>query len=395
MKKSNGSGAGRNRRVLFVTGSRAEYGLLRELIKVCKRKPTLDVRLLVTGTHLANDFGLTYREIEEDGIDIDWKTECLLSSDSPSAITKSMGLVCLGCAEAYAIMQPDLLVVLGDRYEILAAVSAALAFRIPVAHIHGGEVTRGALDDTMRHAITKLSHLHFVATEAYRDRVIQMGESPERVFNVGALGVDSLFTMPFLSRGEIERQLGVRLGAVNILVTFHPATLDAESADYQFGELLAALESMEGRLFITKTNADHGGRSINAMIDDFVSRFPERASAYASLGRQRYVSLMKLCDVVVGNSSSGIIEAPSLGVPTVNVGDRQEGRVRAMSVVDCAPRRQDILAAVEKARSIRAGIRGAIANPYGKGGTSEAIAALLETIDLSEVTRKAFVDFAR
>lgn len=384
-----------SRKICVVTGTRAEYGLLRWIMQGIKDDPDLSLQLIATGMHLSPEFGLTYREIENDGLHIDRKVEMLLSSDTPSGIAKSMGLGMIGFADAFAALQPDLIVVLGDRFEIFAAVSAALVACIPVAHLHGGETTEGAFDEALRHSITKMSQLHFVATEEYRRRVIQLGEAPERVFSVGGLGLDSIRRLPLLTRAQLEASLGVALGAKSLLVTFHPATLDASSAEGQMAELLAALAECEDtRLIFTLPNADTNGRALIKMVNDFVAAHPN-ACAFASLGQLRYLSCIAQVDGVVGNSSSGLIEVPSFGKGTIDIGDRQQGRLRAESVIHCEPRRDAIGAALATlySEAFAARVKD-VRNPYGDGGASERVLEILKNHDLSGIVRKKFHDLA-
>lgn len=381
------------RKICIVTGSRAEYGLLRWVMTDMRESPDLDLQVIATGMHLSPEFGLTYREIEQDGFAIDRKVEMLLSSDTPVGLAKSMGLGLIGFGEALQELKPDVLVVLGDRFEILAAVSAALVARIPVAHIHGGERTEGAFDDAIRHAITKMSHIHFVAAEEYRRRVIQLGEDPQRVFHVGALGVDAVTRLPLMGRAELEHDLGIAFRGRNLLVTFHPATLDEGEPGEQMDELLAALgELSDTCLIFTMPNADTGGRTLAARIERFVAGRPD-AHAFVSLGQRRYLSCLKQADGVVGNSSSGLIEAPAFGKGTVNIGDRQKGRLRAASVIDCTPRRESIAAALATlyAPAFEDAVRGA-ANPYGDGGASRRIVDALTSVSLDGIGKKAFFD---
>lgn len=359
-----------------------------------KDSPALELQVIATGTHLSPEFGLTYRGIEADGFTIDRRVEMLLSSDTPVGITKSMGLAVCGMADALADLQPDMLLVLGDRYEILAAASAAMIARIPIAHLHGGETTEGAIDEAIRHAITKMSHLHFVAADEYRQRVIQLGESPDRVYEVGGLGVDSLLRIRLLERGELEQAIDFPLGPRNLLVTFHPVTLEESTAEAQMAELLAALESLQDtHIIFTMPNADTDGRVLVGMITEFVNRHPQTSRSYQSLGQLRYLSCMHFVDAVVGNSSSGIAEAPSLRVGTVNIGDRQKGRLKASSVVDCAPERGAIRAALDTvlSESFRQMLP-AVVNPYGSGGASQRIVKVLEAVALDDLLKKRFHD---
>ena len=386
------------RKVCVITGSRAEYGLLRGVMQEIAADDALQLQTIVTGTHLLPEFGLTVQEIEQDGFRIDWRvailpTDATVRDDSPVGIAKAMGAGLSGFADALHALKPDLIVVLGDRYEILPAVTAALVARIPVAHLHGGEVTEGAIDDSIRHAITKLSQLHFVAAPAYRRRVIQLGERPEHVFLVGGLGVDSLRRLQLLPREELEASLGVRLASKSLLVTFHPATLDDTTAEAQMAELLAALAALpETQLIFTLANADTGGRAINGMIERFVAEHPE-AHAFASLGQLRYLSCLAQVDGVVGNSSSGLLEAPSLHKGTVNLGDRQRGRLRAASVIDCAPQREAIAAALQRLYSpaFQASLPG-VTSPYGEGGACCRVVEVLKAVSLDGIIRKAFYD---
>lgn len=379
----------------FVTGTRAEFGLLLPLMQLIREDARFQLRLVVTGAHLSPEFGLTVREIEESSIPIDERIEIVLSSDSAVGVSKSMGLALIGLAEAYARLKPDMVVLLGDRYEAFCAAAAAVVARLPIAHLHGGELTEGAVDDVMRHAITKMSYLHFTATERYRQRVIQLGEDPARVHTVGAIGLDGLSRMAFLSRQELERRLGIRFRQRNLLVTFHPPTLDAESVQEQMDALLAELELLrDTALIFTKANADAGGRAVNAAISSFAAGHRESVYFFESLGRQAYLSVMKEVDGVVGNSSSGIIEAPSLGVGTVNIGDRQRGRVTAESTICCDTRQADIQAALRQLYS--PAFRERLPhthNPYGDGTAARGILAVLRNFQIPPAPVKQFYDF--
>ena len=358
----------------------------------------MTLQVVATGSHLSPEFGLTAHEIEQAGFAIDRRIEILLSSDTGAGVAKSTGLGLIGFADAFQDLRPDLVVLLGDRFEILAAATAALLMRLPVAHLHGGEKTEGAFDDAIRHAITKMSNLHFVATEEYRQRVIQLGENPGDVHVVGALGLDGLIKAKRLTRQELEASLGFDLGARSMLVTFHPETLSPGMAERQVAELLAALDAFgDFPIVFTLPNADPEGRAITSLIESFVENHP-KARAYPSLGQLRYQSLVATVDVVVGNSSSGIIEVPSLGRPTVNIGDRQKGRLRAASVIDCPPDRSEIRQAIDKALSadFQASLE-TVSNPYGTGGASDAIARVIAQTDLEALKQKTFHDleFAR
>jgi GDP/UDP-N,N'-diacetylbacillosamine 2-epimerase (hydrolysing) len=381
------------RTIAVVTGSRAEYGLLSGVMAKIAAAPDLRLQVLVTGMHLSPEFGLTFAEIEQDGFTIDRRVETLLSADTGSAIAKSMGLGLIGFGEALAQLRPDMLLVLGDRFEILAAVSAALVAGIPVAHLHGGELTEGACDDAIRHAITKMSHLHFVAAAPYRDRVIQLGESPDRVFTVGGLGVDRLQSVTLLDRAALETSLDFRFGARTLLVTFHPATLESASALSQLDELLSALEAFpDVHLLFTMPNADADGRALFARITAFVQTRPN-ARAFVSLGHHRYLSCLAQVDGVVGNSSSGLAEVPSFQKGTVNIGERQTGRLKAASVIDCQPDRVSIQAAITRLYSpvFQSSLPG-VTNPYGSGGASAAIVDCLRTVPLVGLVKKVFYD---
>ncbi len=379
------------RRICIVTGTRAEYGLLRWVMHGVQQTPGLQLQLLATGMHLSPEFGLTYREIEGDGFQIDAKVEMLVSADTATGTAKSMGLGLIGIGDAFARLQPDLIVLLGDRFEVFAAAAAALVAGIPVAHLHGGETTEGAFDEAIRHAVTKMSHLHFVAADEYRQRVIQLGEQPERVFLVGGLGIDAIQRVQLLDRAALEASLGVALGAKNLLITFHPVTLEQQSSEQQMGELLSALGTLQDiRLIFTMPNADNGSRALGKMVADFVASHPQ-ACAFASLGQLRYLSCLKLVDGVVGNSSSGLAEAPSMGVGTVNIGDRQRGRLKASSVIDCVPQRQAITDAIRMLYSsaFRHTVQQTV-NPYGQGGASEKIVRVLQEHPLAGIIKKSF-----
>lgn len=371
------------KRICVVTGTRAEYGLFVPLLKKLKASRKHRLQVVVTGMHLSPEFGHTYKEIEEDGFRIDEKVEMLLSSDTEIGITKSVGIGTMAMAEAFNRLRPDLVFLLGDRFEALAAATAAMIARIPIAHVHGGELTEGAFDDSIRHAITKMSSVHFTAADEYRRRVIQMGEDPGRVFNSGALGLDNIKNMRLLSRSELAKALGIPLDGTNFLVTFHPVTRqETVSTQRQFRALLRALEEFpEARVIFTRPNADTGGRAINALIDAYVSGSDGRASVFASMGRLKYLSAIKHSDAVVGNSSSGIAEAPSFGVPTVNIGDRQKGRIRAASVIDCSAERKAISGAIERALSpqfTKACRR--VKSPFGDGNAAERIVTVLNAL---------------
>jgi GDP/UDP-N,N'-diacetylbacillosamine 2-epimerase (hydrolysing) len=384
------------RKICVVTGTRSEYGLLYWIIKEIESRPELSLQLVVTGMHLSPEFGLTIQNIEKDGFKIRGKVEMLLSSDTAVGISKSMGLGMISFADVLAECKPDIMLVVGDRFEIFSAVSTAMIARIPVAHCHGGEITEGAIDESIRHAITKMSHLHFVSCNEYRNRVIQMGEQPEMVYNVGGLGLENINKIVLLDKQTFEESIQFILGDLAAMVTFHPVTLDNESAEYQFGELLYSFSQFPRlRLIFTKANADADGRIINKMIDNFVQNNSERACAFVSLGQLRYLSALKHVNVVIGNSSSGLLEAPSFGIPTVNIGDRQKGRIIAASVIQCDNQREQIISGIRKATddSFRAFCK-SVKNPYDNGNASEKIITVLKTIELESLSRKKFNNLA-
>jgi GDP/UDP-N,N'-diacetylbacillosamine 2-epimerase (hydrolysing) len=383
------------RKVCVVTGTRAEYGLLYWLMKEIQADADLQLQIIATGMHLSPEFGLTYSQIEKDGFKIDKKIEMLLSSDTPIGVSKSMGLGMIGFAEAYADLKPDIVVVLGDRFEIFSAASAAMIARIPIAHLHGGETTEGAFDEAIRHSITKMSHLHFTAAEEYKRRVVQLGEDPARVFNVGGLGIDNIKKLKLMSREELEDSINFKLGPKNLLVTFHSVTLEHDTAGDQFQNLLNALDELQDTKFIfTKPNADTEGRLITKMIDDYVSINSNKAIAFVSLGQLRYLSALQFVDACVGNSSSGLAEAPTFKIGTINIGDRQRGRLKAGSVIDCEPNKESILAAIRKLYSteFKDKLKN-IKNPYGEGGAAEKIKKILKNVGLTDILKKRFYDF--
>lgn len=355
--------------------------------------PELELQIIATGMHLSPEFGLTFNVIEQDGFQIDRKVEMLVSSDTPVGIAKSMGLAMIGFVDAFSELKPDLVLVLGDRFEIFSAVSAALVARIPVAHLHGGETTEGAFDEALRHSITKMSHLHFVATETYRQRVIQLGEQPDRVFLVGGLGIDNIKRLQLLDRAALEDALGFKLALKNLLITFHPVTLEAPNAVNQMEELLSALaDCQDTQLIFTMPNADTDGRQLIRRVEQFVENHPH-AHAFTSLGQLRYLSCIAHVDGVVGNSSSGLAEVPSFKKGTINIGDRQCGRLQASSVINCKPTQESINAALKQLYSteFQASLSYAV-NPYGEGGASEKVLNILKTASLDGITKKKFHD---
>lgn len=384
------------RTICFFTGTRAEYGLLRPLMRAIDASAEATLKTLVTGSHLGASSGATWREIDEDGLPIDERVEVLLDSGTDVGVCTAIGLGVMRYAEALKRLNPDILVVLGDRFEALAAAIAATVCKIPVAHIHGGELTLGAMDDAFRHAITKMSHLHFTSTEAYRQRVIQLGEAPTRVHYVGALGVENLRTLPLVDRAEVERRLDLAAAEPYFLVTFHPATMEADSPSAQVQALLDALDAFPDHVVVfTGANADPGGSDLNRLLAAHAARSPQRFRFSMSLGATLYLSAARAARAVVGNSSSGIIEVPSLGVPTVDIGTRQQGRIRSASVVHCAPDAASIEAAIARAISgdFRAQAATAI-NPYERPGTSRDIVHHLLTWNLDDALHKPFYDLA-
>lgn len=384
------------RKICVVTGTRAEYGLLYWVIKGLNDDPDIELQILATGAHLSPEFGLTYKQIELDGFHVNKKIESLLSSDTTIGITKSMGLGMIGFADAYEDLSPDMIVVLGDRFEIFSAIAAAMIARIPVAHISGGETTEGVIDESIRHSITKMSHLHFPSTEEYRKRIIQLGEQPEYVHNVGALGIENINRLSLLSREAFEESIGFKLNKNNILVTFHPVTLEKSTAESQFQTLLDAIDELKDiTIIFTKANADTDGRIINQMIDSYVAGHNNKAIAFTSLGQLRYLSALQFMDIVIGNSSSGLTEVPSFKTATINVGDRQQGRIKADSVIDCAPTLSEIKGAIKKALSpeFRNALK-TMENPYGAKNPSERIISVIKNVALDNLLKKRFYDIS-
>ena len=382
------------RKICVVTGTRADYGLLFWIMKEIQGDPDLDLQIIATGMHLSPEFGLTYRIIEQDGFEIAARVEMLLSGDTAVSITKSIGLGVIGFADALDFLRPDILVVLGDRFEIFAAAQAAMIARIPIAHIHGGEKTEGAVDEFMRHAITKMAQIHFTATEQYRRRVIQLGEMPGRVLNYGAPGLDNIKKLKLLTKTSFEKKIDFKLGEISFLITYHPATLSVAKPAESFNELLKAIDCLpEARIIFTKGNADTDGRIINQMIDAYAQKNTLRVKAFTSMGQLLYLSAMKNVDLVIGNSSSGLLEAPYFRKPAVNLGDRQKGRLRAESVIDCEEKEQVIMSAIEKALSLEfQEILQNVVSPYGQGDASLKIKEYLKKVSLHNILMKQFYD---
>ena len=382
------------KKICVVTGSRAEYGLLYWLMKDIQEVPEFELPIIVTGMHLSPEFGQTYKEIVKDGFHIYKKVEMLLSGDTPSAITKSTGLGMIGFADAFTDLKPDLLLVLGDRFEILAASIAALYARIPIAHIHGGETTTGVFDESIRHSITKMAYWHFVAADEYKKRVVQLGENPERVFNVGGLGVDAIKKAKLLSQKELMEKTRIEFGKKNLLVTYHPVTLEKDTSKKHFQSLLSVLgELRDVNLIFTMPNADSDGRIIKQMISDFVNRYKERSLSFTSMGHINYLSTLQFVDGVIGNSSSGLAEAPTFKVGTINIGDRQKGRLKAKSVIDCEPTKESIQNAVDTLYSEDfQKMLQSVVNPYGEGNSTEKIMDVLKNKPIPEETKKEFYD---
>jgi GDP/UDP-N,N'-diacetylbacillosamine 2-epimerase (hydrolysing) len=377
------------KKICIVTGSRAEYGLLYWLIKNVNENPDMELQLIVTGMHLSPEFGLTWKEIEKDGLPITRKVEITLSSDTSVGISKSMGLAQISFAEAFDQLHPEIIILLGDRFEIFSAATVALIAGIPIAHIHGGELTEGAYDDAIRHAITKMSHLHFTSTEQYRQRVIQLGENPATVFNVGAIGLDNIRKLNLLSKADFEQSIGQKLFNRNLLITFHPVTLENQSAGEQFKQTLMALDELSDTLLIfTKPNSDKDGRIIIQLIDEFVAKNQDKTVAFTSLGQLRYLSAIPHMDAVVGNSSSGIVEVPVFNIPTVNIGDRQKGRLIGPTIINCAPVKEEINAAIDKA--IHFPKNKSWEHPYGDGNTSRKILEIIKETKGINIKKKFY-----
>ncbi len=386
------------KRICVVTGTRAEYGLLYWTLVALKKDPSIKLQICATGMHMSPEFGLTYHQIEKDGFTIDYKVESLMSSDSGTGIAKSIGIGISGISDAFSQLEPDIVLLLGDRYEILAAAIAAMSLRIPIAHCHGGESTEGLIDESIRHSITKMSHLHFTATKAFEKRVIQLGEQPANVFCFGAMGIEYINKIKFLTKKEIEDKMNFSFLTNNYLITYHPETLEMKESSDKFSELLKALEEIKNNdtLFIfTMPNADNNGRVIIDMINQFVKTNPFNSIAFTSMGQINYLSTLKFVNAVIGNSSSGLIEAPTLKIPTVNVGDRQRGRIMAKSVISCHTEKNKILHAIKKSssRDFKARIND-FENPYGFQNVSSKIVDILKKVSEKDLLKKKFYNLS-
>lgn len=384
------------RKICFITGTRAEYGLLSRLMRMIKDSSETQLQIITTNMHLSPKYGNTYQEIEKDGFTIDRKIPIIDDNDKDSAVTtvKSMAKALAGFADAYDELKPDMVVVLGDRYEILAAATAALIERIPIAHLYGGEITEGAYDDAIRHSVTKMSHLHFTSCEEYRHRVIQLGEQPDHVFNVGSIGVENIKMLPLMSKDEIEKEIGFAIDDHTILVTYHPVTLGNRTVKEDIDDFIAALdEKKDLRIIFTMPNSDTGGQAIVEAINAFVDKNHQRAKAFKSLGVLRYLSVMQQVAAVVGNSSSGLVEVPSFRIPTLNIGDRQKGRMAADSVYNCKTDKQSVLKGLDIVLSEDFRQKAAaIHNPYDKEGTAQAMFNVIRTYPLDSLNQKHFYD---
>lgn len=384
------------RKICVITGTRAEYGLLYWVMKSIEKDKDLQLQIIVTGMHLSTEFGLTHEQIEKNGFNIDKKIEILLSSDSQVGISKSMGLAMISFSEAFEELQPDIVLVLGDRFEIFSAVSSAMIARIPIAHCHGGESTEGLIDESIRHSITKMSHIHFCSTEDYKRRIIQLGETPRSIYNVGALGIENINKLKLLSKKDFEDSILFKLDKkYSFLVTFHPVTLEKSTAGEQFDQLLTAIDNIDDcNIIFTKSNSDTDGRIINKRIDEYVINNPDKSVCFTSLGQLHYLSALKYVDCVIGNSSSGLIEVPSFKTATVNIGDRQRGRIFGDSVISCASNTAEIEKAIKKSISndFRESVLPVAKNPYGEGNSSDVIVEVLKKTKLKGILKKKFHD---
>ena len=382
------------RKICIVTSTRADWGLLSGIAQALNKRDDVTLQIIATNMHLVEKFGNTWQEIERDGLKINYKVPMPCDTDTANGTINAMGECMQGMSKAFGELNPDMLLILGDRYEMLAVAATALIHRIPVAHMHGGEVTQGAFDESIRHSITKMSHLHFTSTEEARNRVIQLGENPAHVFNTGAIGVYNILNTDFLSRQELEDSLGTSIPEKSIFVTFHPSTLDDISPRTQCENLLKALElHQDYKILFSYPNNDPSGQVIIELIEDFVSRNHERSIVFPSLGARRYLSVLKCVSAVVGNSSSGILEVPSIHIPTLNIGIRQQGRQRAESVIDCGTSFEDICAGLERVLSAEEQARAkTIANPYEQPNTLNKIVETVATFPLDNIIQKPFYD---
>lgn len=381
------------RKICFVTGTRAEYGLLSRLMRLVKEDKDLQLQVIATNMHLMPEYGETYKEIEKDGFTIDKKVYMHKPSDDAHGIISSMAEEMQGMNDALSELKPDILVLLGDRYEILVAAQVALIHRIPIAHIHGGEVTEGAFDDAIRHSVTKMSSLHFTSCEEYRHRVIQMGEQPSRVFDVGSLGVENIKAVPLMTKDELEASLDFKIDTQTILVTYHPVTLGGNPAK-DIREFLDALDLFKDlKVIFTMPNSDTGRNAIALAVENYVKNHSNRAKAYTSLGLKRYLSTLQFVKVAVGNSSSGIIEVPSFGIPTLNIGDRQKGRLASKSVVYCGTSKDEVIAGLKLCLSeeMQKAAK-TYENPYAKPDTANLIYQELKNVELAGLNLKTFYD---
>ena len=382
------------KKICVITGSRAEYGLFYWLLKKIQKEKTLELQIICSGMHLSPEFGLTFKEIEKDGFKINKKVEMLLSADTPSSISKSTALGIIGFSDAYDDLNPDIVVVLGDRFETLSACIAATFARIPIAHFHGGESTEGLIDEPIRHSITKMSHLHFVATKEYLKRVVQMGEDPKTVFNIGGMGIDNIKKINLMKLEQLQKDLNFNFAKKNLLITFHPVTLEKSTASSQFKNLLKSLDCLKDTNFIfTKPNADTDGRIIIKLIDSFVEKNKHRSISFINMGQHRFLSALKYVDAIVGNSSCGLLEAPSFKIATINIGDRQKGRIKAESVIDTRPHKSEISNAINNLyeESFQNKLKD-VKNPYGEGGASKRAVEILKNSNFDNLIFKKFYD---
>ena len=382
----------KKRKICVITGTRAEYGLLSRFMRYINEDQKLELQIIATGMHLSPEFGFTYKEIDKDGFTISRKVEMLLSADTPSGISKSIGLGLIGFSDAFNDLNPDIIVILGDRFEILSATIAAFCAKIPIAHIHGGETTEGVFDEGIRHSITKMSWWHFVAADEYKNRVLQLGENPKRVFNVGGLGVDAIKKTKLLSKNELMKKTKINFGSKNLLITYHPVTLEKQTSHRYIKSLLKVLDDLNDiYLIFTMPNSDPEGRIIKEEIEKFVSNNQHRSISFNSMGHLNYWSALQFVDGVIGNSSSGLAEAPTFKIGTINIGDRQKGRIKAQSVIDCKPTKTSIEKAINILYSNEfQSTLSTINNPYNSNKAAEKIWKTLSDILLPKVMKKQF-----